>query len=117
MFLMYYSGQFQDYSGLGYTYTITTDVWYHLVYSIAKSGGITTISIYINGGPNGNGTTPNYTTTGGVYTNYTTTFNYIGRTSYSDSNLYANGFSGYMNNYYYFPRSLSSAEINKIYKE
>ena len=85
-------------------------MWYHIVYIASPTGA----KLYINGGPNGNGTTPN-ATSGSTYTSYTPTNTYIGMALVD--NVYANGFSGYMNNYYYFQRVLNSTEINAIYSQ
>ena len=110
LMLYYYGGVFSDIIGINYPYAISTNVWYHIVYLSSSTG----TKLYINGGPNGNGTTPN-ASSAGTYTSYTTVNNLIGCAFYNG--VYSNGFSGYMNNYYYYPRVLSSAEINTIYTE
>jgi Concanavalin A-like lectin/glucanases superfamily len=110
--LYYYNGSFGDAGALSKVYTLNINTWYHIVYIYGGASG--TAALYVNGGPNGNGTTADATSTGNNLI-FTTVTNYIGSILYNGS--YSNGFSGYMNNFYMFPRILSAVEINAIYNQ
>ena len=113
--LYYNNGVFTDYPfNTSFTYTITANLWYHLVYTVVPSGSNSIVNLYINGGM-----TPgvaNYTNTASVtYPNFTTTSNYIGYAL--NNNVYAQRLYGYMNNYYLFPRGLSSVEAVALFRQ
>ena len=113
--LYYNNGVFTDYPfNTSFTYTITANLWYHLVYTVVPSGSNSIVNLYINGGM-----TPgvaNYTNTAAIaYPNFTTTYNYIGYAL--NNNVYAQRLYGYMNNYYLFPRGLSSVEAVALFSQ